>query len=131
MKFCLLHSRVRFAISRFSFFLTDVAQLTEPERSFTLSPSQIAANQSEHQDRARFPFARRCRADRQDLRAGPVLIEESRGPAGNPWGITFSRMFDMSNDSGLFRSAAQLRDEGFERNGVVGYNVDYLARARH
>jgi hypothetical protein len=37
----------------------------------------------------------------------PVLIRErneeaSAGQTGNPWGISFQRMFDMSNDSGLF-----------------------------
>ncbi|WP_338687283.1 N-6 DNA methylase [Streptomyces acidiscabies] len=37
----------------------------------------------------------------------PVLIEEAMGPAGNPWGITFLRMFDLSNDSHLFRPDAQ------------------------
>lgn len=45
-------------------------------------------------------------------------------PEENPWGVKFSRMFDMSNDSGLFRTREQLEAEGwvlrgniFERNG--------------
>jgi hypothetical protein len=32
----------------------------------------------------------------------PVLIDEELGDQGNPWGIRFLRMFDMSNDSHLF-----------------------------
>jgi hypothetical protein len=32
----------------------------------------------------------------------PVLIDESKGEDGNPWGVGFLRMFDMSNDSSLF-----------------------------
>ncbi|MCF3960415.1 Eco57I restriction-modification methylase domain-containing protein [Streptomyces fuscigenes] len=37
----------------------------------------------------------------------PVLINEVRGTAGNPWDITFMSMFHMSNDSHLFRPDAQ------------------------
>ena len=47
----------------------------------------------------------------------PVLIDESKGKGGNPWGISFMRMFDMSNDSSLFRTAAQLANGGFRREG--------------
>jgi hypothetical protein len=51
----------------------------------------------------------------------PVLIDEAKGAAGNPWGVSFMRMFDMSNDSGLFRTAAQLWEAGFVR---IGSNWD-------
>ena len=50
----------------------------------------------------------------------PVLIEERPKEEGgdvNPWGITFQRMFDMSNDSGLFATAAQLTGDGWSRDG--------------
>jgi hypothetical protein len=42
------------------------------------------------------------------------MIDAARGAAGNPWGISFLRMFDMSNDSNLFRTSEQLRTAGFE-----------------
>jgi hypothetical protein len=48
----------------------------------------------------------------------PVLIDEAKGAAGNPWGVSFSTMFHMSNDSGLFRTAAQLHAAGFVRDGT-------------
>ena len=65
-----------------------------------------------------------ARADR-DLtrklyRTAPVLIRERPGhPDGdeNPWGITFQRLFDMSNDSVYFRTAEQLFVQGFGRDG--------------
>jgi hypothetical protein len=41
----------------------------------------------------------------------PVLINETTGE--NPWGVSFMRMFDMSNDSHLFRTRLQLEAEGF------------------
>jgi hypothetical protein len=42
-KFSLLTLGRNEAVARFAFFLTDPAQLAEPERNFTLSPEQIAA----------------------------------------------------------------------------------------
>jgi hypothetical protein len=47
----------------------------------------------------------------------PVMIDATRGAAGNPWGISFLSMFHMSNDSNLFRTREQLRTAGFEREG--------------
>jgi hypothetical protein len=47
-----------------------------------------------------------------------VLIDEAKGTKGNPWGISFARLFDMSNDSGFFRTAAQLRSQGYQRDGM-------------
>ena len=67
----------------------------------------------------------RARADR-DLtrklyRAAPVLIRERPGhPDGdeNPWGITFQQgLYNMTSASAFFRTAAQLIEQGFERDG--------------
>ncbi|WNE99722.1 N-6 DNA methylase [Streptomyces luomodiensis] len=56
----------------------------------------------------------------------PVLIDETKKASGNPWGIAFTRMFDMSNDSHLFRPSAQygetlddLLKEGWAPDGNV------------
>ncbi|MER7581496.1 DNA methyltransferase [Kitasatospora sp. NPDC097691] len=52
----------------------------------------------------------------------PVLIREpdENGQGGsNPWGLSFMRMFDMSNDSRLFRTKEQLELEGWELTGNV------------
>jgi hypothetical protein len=48
----------------------------------------------------------------------PVLIDESRGEARNPWGISFRQgLFNMTSDSHLFRTAPQLGEAGAERHG--------------
>ena len=47
----------------------------------------------------------------------PVLINEAAGRAGNLWGISFRAMFHMANDSGLFKTAAQLFAAGATRVG--------------
>jgi hypothetical protein len=43
------------------------------------------------------------------------MIYSTHGDTGNPWGVSFLRMFDWSNDSNLFRTSEQLRAAGFER----------------
>jgi hypothetical protein len=47
----------------------------------------------------------------------PVLINENDPEKGNPWGISFNRMFDMSNDSHLFKTREKLEENGFELQG--------------
>lgn len=42
----------------------------------------------------------------------PVLIRDD-DPDGNPWGLTFARLFDMTNDSALFCQADDLVDANF------------------
>ncbi|MDX0177645.1 Eco57I restriction-modification methylase domain-containing protein [Sinorhizobium meliloti] len=73
----------------------------------------------------------RTRVDR-DLtrrlyRAAPVLIRDRPNhPDGdvNPWGVTFQTLFHMSNDSGYFRTAAQLLGENFRRDGTDWCHAD-------
>ena len=117
-KFCLLTLGRAEPQAHFAFFLADPAQLAEPARNFTLSPEEIAAINPNTRTAPVF----RSRADAEltakIYRNAPVLIEEAKGPEGNPWGVSFARLFDMSNDSHLFRTAAQLQAEGFVREGT-------------
>lgn len=51
----------------------------------------------------------------------PILIRDD-DPDGNPWGLSFARLFDMANDSGLFHTPDDLADATFngwsyERDG--------------
>ncbi|HBL61070.1 MAG TPA: hypothetical protein DDZ80_22355 [Cyanobacteria bacterium UBA8803] len=41
----------------------------------------------------------------------PILVSESH-KKGNPWGIKFDRMFDMTNDSNLFKKLPELAELG-------------------
>jgi hypothetical protein len=118
LKFCLLTLGREEPAARFAFFLTDPAQLAEPERNFTLSPEQIARINPNTRTAPVF----RSRAD-AELTAKiyarvPVLVDEPKGPAGNPWSVEFRQgLFNMTSDSALFRTAGQLRAEGFVRQG--------------
>ncbi|MGH2341813.1 Eco57I restriction-modification methylase domain-containing protein [Segnochrobactraceae bacterium EtOH-i3] len=116
--FCLLTLCQDGEAARFAFSLLKTEQITDPERNFTLSPEAIAAINPNTRTAPVF----RSRAD-AELTAkiyarAPVLIDESKGAAGNPWGVSFLAMFHMSNDSGLFRTAAQLAAAGCVRVGT-------------
>ncbi|MFN3293916.1 MAG: restriction endonuclease, partial [Gemmobacter sp.] len=119
MKFALLTLGRDAPLAEFAFFLTEPGQLAEAERRFTLTPDQIAAINPNTRTAPVF----RSRAD-ADLTAkiyrnAPVLIDEGRGAAGNPWGVEFRQgLFNMTSDSHLFRTAAQLRAGGFARQGA-------------
>jgi hypothetical protein len=120
MKFCLLvlKSGQDVAPVNLIFYARGVGALSDPGRRFTLSTEDIARINPNTKTAPVF----RSRAD-AELTAKiyahlPVLIDDTKGAAGNPWGVSFMRMFDMSNDSGLFRTAVQLAQAGFIRDGT-------------
>ena len=41
----------------------------------------------------------------------PVLVDRSSGEAVKAWPAKYTRMFDMTNDSGLFRTRAELEEQ--------------------
>jgi hypothetical protein len=112
---------------RFAFFLRGVEQLANPNRHFSLSAEEIARINPNTKTAPIF----RARAD-AELTAKiytrvPVLIDEATGSVGNPWGIEFRQgLFNMTSDSALFRTAAQLDAGGFVRD-----NCDWIGEARY
>ncbi|RWK68266.1 N-6 DNA methylase [Mesorhizobium sp.] len=112
---------------RASFEIGQLDHLADQRRRIELTPEDFELFNPNTLTAALF----RARADR-DLtrklyRAAPVLIRERPGrPDGddNPWGITFQRLFDMSTDSKLFRTAMQLMAENFRRDGTDWCHVD-------
>ena len=41
----------------------------------------------------------------------PVLVDRSSGEEVKAWPVTYTRMFDMTNDSGLFRTRTELEEK--------------------
>jgi hypothetical protein len=117
-KFCLLTLR-GYDAADFAFSLTLAEHLRDPRRRFSLSAADLALfNPNTHTCPV---FRTRADADlaRAIYQRVPVLVREGQpeglpaGQAGNPWGISFQRMFDMSNNSHLFRTREQLEQDGF------------------
>ena len=90
--------------AEFAFFLAQTAQLADDRRRFTLNAEDFARINPNTLTCPVFRARRDAELTRKIYQRVPVLIREGRDgqPEQNPWGISFMRMFDMSNDSHLF-----------------------------
>jgi hypothetical protein len=99
--------------AEFVCFATQVAQLADPRRRFTLAPEDFALINPNTRTCPVFRSRADAELTKKLYRAAPVLIREAvldaegrvLAPEVNPWGISFQRMLDMSNDSSLFFDA--------------------------
>ena len=101
----------------FLFFATRTEHLRDARRHFTLSADDIHLLNPNTHTCPVFRSRRDAELTKKIYRRVHVLIDESKGEAGNPWGIRFNAMFHMSNDSGLFRTREQLLEAGATRQG--------------
>jgi hypothetical protein len=126
-KFCLLTLRApqttghlpltTYQPSDFVFFAHSIADLSEEQRHFQLSAEDIALINPNTRTCPIFRSKQDAELTKYIYRRVPVLINENDPEHGNPWGISFMRMFDMSNDSHLFKTKQQLEENGFELHG--------------
>lgn len=106
MKFCLMTLGPAEA-AEFAFFLTQPPQLhgaEGPSRRFALTRDEFRLINPNTRTCPVFRSQADAELTKKIYRRVPVLITEARDdqPEQNPWGISFSTMFHMSNDSGLF-----------------------------
>lgn len=96
----------------FGFYFTEVRELKAEGRIFTLLPQDIVLVNPNTFTAPAFRTIKDAGLMRRLYSQMPVLLRESTLPQ-NPWGIRFSRMFDMANDSHLFRTRDQLEADGW------------------
>ncbi len=112
--FAAVDSRMKFSLlgmsdrpiqqANFSFFLTQPKQIESSDRVFQLSPQDIALINPNTLTCPVFRSRTDAELTKKIYQRVPVLEKEKTD--SNPWGISFMRMFDMSNDSGLFKNEA-------------------------
>ena len=115
-KFCALvfgGAQRTFSETACGFFLNDAAAIDDPDRCFPLSPDDFARVNPNTGTAPVFRTRRDAEITRRIYAKHPVLVDRSSGEERRVWPIRYVRMFDMTNDSNLFRTAAQLEDEGF------------------
>jgi len=101
-KFCLLTLGAA-EQAEFVCFATQVSQLADPRRSFTLTPDEFRLLNPNTLTCPVFRSERDAELTKKLYRAAPVLLDENR-PDGNPWGIRFLQgTHNMSSDSHLFK----------------------------
>ena len=107
--------------AEFAFFLHQTEQLKEAERRFTLSADDFSLFNPNTRTCPIFRTRRDMEIARKMYKRAGVFWREANGsqPEENPWGVSFQRMFDMSNDSGLFRTRDELEGEGWELDSNV------------
>ncbi|MDJ0012670.1 Eco57I restriction-modification methylase domain-containing protein [Rhodococcus erythropolis] len=125
-KFCLLTTAGRAKredAATFAFFLHDPQSIATSE--FALTPEEITLLNPNTGTIPIFRTRRDAEITLGIYRRVPVLINETDPVNGNPWGVSFMRMFDMTNDSDLFHSRDELEAEGwvFEGNTFT-YSTD-------
>lgn len=119
MKFCLLTMSGRAERTRaasFAFFLFDPELIGVSE--FSLTPEEITMLNPNTGTCPVFRTRRDAEITLSIYRRVPVLVREA-DPDGNPWDVSFMRMFDMTNDSHLFRSREQLESAGWSLHGNI------------
>ncbi|MGW5315502.1 Eco57I restriction-modification methylase domain-containing protein [Nocardia thailandica] len=120
-RFCLL-SVVGSALSepaaKFAFFLEDIADLDDVDRIFALAPEEIALINPNTGNLPVFRNRRDADLTVAIYRRIPVVWDETV-KGGNRWQITFKNLFNMSDDSDLFRDRQRLERDGWQLKGNI------------
>ncbi|HOZ22790.1 MAG TPA: N-6 DNA methylase [bacterium] len=131
-KFCLLtltgSGKPNQRGAEFLFFAHQTTDLGDPERRFVLTADDIALLNPNTRTCPIFRSRRDAELTRYIYRRVQVLIDESQGERGNPWGISFKQgLFNMTSDSHLFRERKELEKAGWQLQG----NVFVRGQERH
>ena len=106
--------------ARCAFYCHRVAELDDPERCFPLTAEDFARVNPNTGTAPIFRTRRDAALTTAIYNRFPVLVDRSSGAAVKAWPVKYATMFHMTNDSGLFRTRAELE----EREGAwpVGGN---------
>ena len=118
-KFCLLtlSAEQQSDEARFVFFAHEVADIDNPDKNYTLTPSDLTLFNPNTRTAPTFRNRRDAEITTGIHRRVPVLIREGE-PDGNPWDVSFKQgYYNMTSDSGLFRTRRQLEEEGWTLRG--------------
>ncbi|NOK64366.1 MAG: SAM-dependent DNA methyltransferase [Chloroflexi bacterium AL-N10] len=105
-KFSLLTLGVTSQPTHFVFFATNIKQLDDEQRRFTLSAEELALLNPNTNTCPVFRTRADANLTKKIYDNAPILlrIDEDNDEIINPWEISFLRMFDMANDSHLFQN---------------------------
>ena len=94
-----------------AFFLQDVSELDDPERCFPLTAEDFSRVNPNTGTAPIFRSRRDAELTTAIYGRLPVLVDRSSGEEVKAWPVKYTRMFDMSNDSGLFCTQAELEEQ--------------------
>lgn len=115
-KFCVLlfgGQEVKSVKADFVFFAHHMEDLEDKHRHISLSSKDIALVNPNTRTCPIFRSVRDAEIAKKIYRTVPILIDHQREEGGNPWQITFKTPFHQSFDAHLFKSADEIKAEGF------------------
>ena len=101
----------RFDQTECAFFLHDVEAIGDPDRCFSLTPDDFSRVNPNTGTAPVFRTRRDAEITRGIYERHPVLVDRSGEEEQRAWPVKYIRMFDMANDSHLFRTVEQLDEE--------------------
>ena len=96
--------------ARCAFYLHSAAELDDPERCFPLTAEDFARVNPNTGTAPIFRTRRDAELTTAIYGRLPVLVDRSSGEEVKAWPVKYSTMFHMTNDSGLFRTRAELEE---------------------
>ena len=94
-----------------AFFLQDVSEIKDPDRCFPLGAADFAHVNPNTGTAPIFRSRRDANLTTAIYGRLPVLVDRSSGDVVKSWPVKYTRMFDMTNDSALFRTRAELEEK--------------------
>ena len=116
-KFCVLvfgGEERRFDETQCAFFLHDPDDVKDPERCFPLAPDDFARVNPNTGTAPVFRTRRDAEITRHIYERHPVLVHHSKEKERRAWPVRYAQgLFNMTSDSHLFRTGAQLEAAGY------------------
>ena len=103
----------RFDQTECAFFLHDTATIENKDRCFPLTPDDFVRVNPNTGTAPVFRTRRDAEITRAIYERHPVLVDRSGRDERRAWPVKYVTMFHMTNDSNLFRTSAQLDEEGY------------------
>ena len=97
--------------ARCGFFLQAVSEVFDPERCFEINASQLSRINPNTGSLPIFRSRRDANLTTAIYDRLPVLVDRSNEKAQQIWPVRYTRMFDMANDSHLFRTRNELEEQ--------------------
>ena len=94
-----------------AFYLHNVAERNDPERCFPLAAEDFARVNPNTGTAPIFRTRRDAELTTAIYERLPVLVDRSSGDEVKAWPVKYLRMFDMTNDSHLFRTRPELEEK--------------------
>jgi hypothetical protein len=131
-KFCIFVAGGRerqFSHALCGFQLLDLSEIGDPDRTVPLKGIDFSNVNPNTGTAPIFRHRRDAKITAEIHERVPVLVDRRHEPPRVTWPLRYTRMFDMANDSGLFRTKKQLDEDGYypvTRNRLKKGDLEYL-----